>query len=152
MEDKNLFTEYQFGSRPGRFYLDPIMIEELQNEINRVTRKSFIKTNLDAQACYDRMIPSLTSIVSQKYGMDSKICAVQSKTLEAARYHMKTQLGMTDKSYTHSTNFPIYGTGQGSGSSPVLWITINSWLFDEHKKISPGVYLATPDNKLKNQI
>lgn len=67
-----------------RCYLDPIMIEELQKEINRVIRKSFIKTNLDAQACYDRMIPSLTSIVSQKYGMDSKICAVQSKTLETA--------------------------------------------------------------------
>lgn len=62
---------------------------------------------------------------------------------------MKTQQGMTDESYTHSTNFPIYGTGQGSGSPPVLLITISSWLFDEHKKNSQGVFLATPDNKLK---
>lgn len=97
----------------------------------------------------NQMLPNLTSIVSQKYGMDSRICAVQAKTLEEARYHMKTQNGMADKSYTHNSEFPIYGTGQGSGSSPVLWITISSWLFDAHEKQSKGVSLETPDKKTK---
>ena len=69
-EEKHLFNQYQFGSRLGRCYLDPIIIEEFQNEINQFTRKSFIKTNLDTKACYDKMIASLTTLVSQKYGME----------------------------------------------------------------------------------
>ena len=148
MEDNSLFNANQFGSRPGRCYLDPIIIEEYQNEINRITRKSFIKTNLDAKACYDRMIPSLTTIVSQKYRMDENVCIIQAGTLQQARYHMKTKWGMTEASYSHSEFIPVYGKDQGSGSSPVLWIIISSWLFDTHEINSTGVTLSTPDKAI----
>ena len=76
MEDNHLFTANQFGSQPGRCYLDPIMIKELQNEINRCSKKSQIKANLDATACYDQIIPGFASITSQKYGMHKNVCIV----------------------------------------------------------------------------
>ena len=90
MEDNKLFNPHQFGSRPGCCYLDPIMVEELQNEINQASRKSQIKANLDATACYDRIIPGFASIASQKFGMHKNVCIVQSETLVAAKYHLST--------------------------------------------------------------
>ena len=52
-------NEGQYGSRPRRNAIDPVMIEELQFEISRATRKTVIQTNYDAASCYDRIIPNL---------------------------------------------------------------------------------------------
>ena len=126
MEDKKLFTDYQFGSRPRRCYIDLVMIEELQNETNRILRKSQIKANLDAIACYDRIIPGFAILASQKYGMHKNVCIVQATTLEEAKYHLRKQHIFTEEFYQHCQAYPIYGTRQGSGSSPMLWIIISS--------------------------
>ena len=123
------------------------MIEELQNEINRISRKSQIKANLDATACYDRIIPGFASLASQKYGMHKNVCIVQATTLEEAKYHLRTQHSVTEEFYKHCKAFPIYGTGQGSGSSPVLWIIISSILIDAHQANSHGAQYSSPDHK-----
>ena len=52
-------NEGQYGSRPRRNAIDPVMIEELQFEISRATSKTVIQTNYDAASCYDRIIPNL---------------------------------------------------------------------------------------------
>lgn len=44
-------NEGQYGSRPRRNAIDPVMIEELQFEISRATRKTIIQTNYDAASC-----------------------------------------------------------------------------------------------------
>lgn len=87
MEGNHLFTAYQFRSRTGRCYLDPIMIKEIQNKIYRCSKKIQIKANLDATACYDQIIPGFSSIASQEYGMHKNICIVQANTLEEAKYY-----------------------------------------------------------------
>jgi hypothetical protein len=67
--------------------------------------------------------------------MHCLVALVQGHTLEDVWYHLKTQLGITDENYQHCARFPIYGTGQGSGNSPPVWLVISSILFDcyEHK-------------------
>lgn len=62
----------QYGSRPRRNAVDPVLIEELQYEISRASRKMLIQTNYDATACYDRIIPNLAMMVSKKYGVPHK--------------------------------------------------------------------------------
>ena len=41
-EDKNLLYPSLYGAQPGRGALDPVFIEELTNEITRLTRKPLI--------------------------------------------------------------------------------------------------------------
>ena len=101
MKDNKIFIDYQFGSRPGRCYIDPIMIEELQHGTNRISRKSQIKANLDATACYDRIIPGFASLASQKYGMHKNVCIVQATRLEEAKYHLMTQHSVAEEFYPH---------------------------------------------------
>lgn len=69
-EALNLLNDGQFGSRPRRNAIDPVMIEELQFEISRISRRMFLQTNYDASACYDRNIPNLAMLASRKFGVE----------------------------------------------------------------------------------
>ncbi len=80
-EDAHVLNPGQYGSRPGCTALDPALIDELQAEISRVSRKSHVKFANDASSyCYDRIIPGLANIASRKYGMNRKVCMVQGDT------------------------------------------------------------------------
>jgi exonuclease III len=123
-------NEGQYGSRPHRNAVDPVLIEELQFEIARATRKVMIQTNYDATSCYDRIIPNLAMLVSRKYGVSKMTMLTNAKTLEQAEYCIRTELGVSPAGYTHNAENPIYGTGQGSGNSPMIWCFLSSVLFD----------------------
>jgi hypothetical protein len=50
--------------------------------------------------------------------------------LQQAQYRIRTDLGLAEESYSHCHSHPIYGTGQGSGNSPVIWCFLSSILYD----------------------
>ena len=72
-EDHNLLNVGQYGSRSGKRATDPVLIEELQYEISRATRKPLLLTHYDATACYDRIVPNLGMIVSRKFGVPAEV-------------------------------------------------------------------------------
>jgi hypothetical protein len=45
--------------------------------------------------------------------------------LREAKFKLKTILGISDDFYSHCTSFRIYGTGQSSANSPVIWTIIS---------------------------
>ncbi|KAI2491604.1 hypothetical protein MHU86_22948 [Fragilaria crotonensis] len=145
-------NEGQFGSRPRRNAVDPVMIEELQFEISRLSRRMFLQTNYDATACYDRIIPNLAMLASRRFGVAKEVTQANATTLNKAKYHIRTELGMSDSSYSHSVDMPIYGTGQGSGNSPMIWCFLSSLLFDCYDlRASPAQY-CNPDWTNRNQV
>jgi hypothetical protein len=115
-EDLRTLNDGQYGSRSNRNATDPVFIEELQCEISRATRKPVILTNYDATACYDRIIPNLGMLVSQKYGVHESVTSCNAATLEQAEYRIKTELGLASTGYKHNRQHPIFGTGQGSAT------------------------------------
>lgn len=116
----------QYGSRPSRGAHDPVFIKEFQLEIIRSSRKSLVQTNYDATSCYDRIIPNLAALVSQRYGVPQPVVHTNVRTLEAAQYRLRTDIGLSEASYSHTAQHPIYGTGQGSGNSPMIWCFLSS--------------------------
>jgi exonuclease III len=144
-EDNHKLNWGQYGSRPGRTAHDPVFIEELQYEIVRLSRSTHLKFSNDATSCYDRIIPALAALLSRKYGIHKTICAILGTTLEEAKYKLKTMLGVTDSFYQHCELFPIYGTGQGSGNSPTIWLVISSTLFDAFETKAHGASYSSPD-------
>jgi hypothetical protein len=148
-EDNKLLNDSQYGGRPGRNAHDPVFIEVMQAEICRTSRKSNIKFDVDATSCYDRIIPGLAGIASRKHGVHRKVVQVCGGTLEEARYKLKTLLGVSADDYHHCPEFPIYGTGQGSGNSPPIWTFMSSALFDCQEQRGHGATFATPDRSLE---
>ncbi len=120
-EDRNVLHEGNYGSRPCRSSLDPIGIEVLQTEYSHLTRLAHLKFSNDAEACYDRIIVNLATIISLCHGVPSEVAAIQGDMLEHAKYFIKTGLGVSNMSYSHSDEARIDGTGQGSGGSPTVW-------------------------------
>ena len=123
-------------------------MEEMISDITRMTRKPLIKNTDDATACYDRIIPGVGNLASRSHGLHRNIAFVQGATLEDICYHLKTQLGVTDEHYQNCTIYPIYGTGQGSGNSPTIWLVISSALFTCYDTRAFGARFESPDKTL----
>lgn len=135
----------QYGSRPYRNAVDPVLIEELQFEISRASRKTMVQTNYDAMSCYDRVIPNLAMLVSRKFGVSDKNTTTNASTLEKATYHIRTEMGVAETGYGHTPEWPIYGTGQGSGNSPMIWCFLSCVLFDCYDIQSHKAKYCNPD-------
>ena len=151
-EDEGTINDGQYGSRPNRNAHDPVFIENMQSEICRLSRKSVVKFDNDATSCYDRIIASIASIVSRKFGITSNVAFIMADTLETCKYKLKTMLGVSEEFYQHCKLFPIYGTGQGSGNSPVIWCLISSVLFTAHASRAHGAVYESPDKSIRTHI
>ena len=142
-----------YGATPGKSSLDPVFIKELEYEIVRLTRYPLIHFDNDAASCYDRIPCFLANIASRKYGQSAKVCIVQGRTLKEAKYYLKTKFGLTDEYVQHTRECPWFGTGQGSGNSPMYWLLISSTLYDVHAQHARrGSIYHSPDKAIKIQI
>ena len=90
-------------------------MEELQNEFGRLTRHKQIKMDVDADSCYNKIVPSIGMLTLQKYGVPPKVCAVQGTTLEAMKCDLMTGLGLSELDYQHCITHLIHGTGHFAG-------------------------------------
>jgi hypothetical protein len=104
-----------------------------------------IQTNYDAMACYDRIIPNVAMLASRKFGVHLNVTQSNARTLEQAKFHVRTETGLSETSYQHETGMPVYGTGQGSTNSSQNWNFISSILLDCYDlKAFPAQY-SNPD-------
>ena len=88
---------------------------------------------------------SLASLSGRKYGVHKKIVYVYAATLKEAKYKLKLSSKTSNTSYRNCKKFPIHGTGQGSGNSPMIWCFISSILFDCHNQKANGLTTASPN-------
>eukprot|EP00980_Cylindrotheca_fusiformis_P020498 scaffold7555_cov72-Cylindrotheca_fusiformis.AAC.3 len=139
----------QYGGRKGHEAAYLPYAEELKYDICRMSRKSLVNFDNDAQSCYDRIIPSVASLLGRFHGLHPQITKMHASMLQSAVFQVKTSLGVSSAQYTHSDDFPIYGTGQGSTNSPIIWSMISSKkLFDLHHQQASGASFCTPDRTI----
>jgi hypothetical protein len=150
--DNSLLNQGQFGGLPGKDAMTPILLEELQWETSRASRRTLLRMDFDAASCYDRIIPSIASLAARSFGQHSSLCIIHASFLQQAKYLLKTKLGLSEEDYSHCQLHPIYGTGQGSANSPVIWALISSRLFDAHAVQAHGATFLSPDRTFHIQI
>ena len=129
-EDLKSINLGTYGSRAHRQASDPTLIEVLQYDYAALTRWPSIKFNNDATSCYDRIIPSVSNVIARSMGLHAHIAQIHGDMLENAVYRIKTQLGISSGSYSHSSDSPVFGSGQGSCASPPFWLLNCSVYFD----------------------
>ena len=106
------------------------------------SKRPWVHLDYEATAWYDRIILPMASLIARAHGQHHSIVLINATTLKSAQYLLKTQLGISSTSYSHSELFPIYGRRQGSGNSPGLWCAISSVLFDVYEQQACGVPLT----------
>jgi hypothetical protein len=76
----------------------------------------------DATGCYDRIVTSLGMIACRRLGMHEHAIKCQADTLKLMKYSVRHAYGTSSHHYTSTDTAPLFGTGQGSGASPAIWL------------------------------
>ena len=87
-ETSKILHDGQFGSRPRRNAVEPVMLEKLQLKVSRATRKMFLQLNYNATACHDRILLNLAMVVSQQHGVHKQVTLANARMLQHAAYHI----------------------------------------------------------------
>jgi hypothetical protein len=121
--DHSLLNSGQFGGLPVRDAMTPILLEELQWETSRASRRSHLRMDFDASSCYDRIIPSIASLAARSYGQHQALCLIHGTFLQQAKYVLQKTwpIGRAIFPLPPASDFC---TGQGSANSPAKWALI----------------------------
>jgi hypothetical protein len=91
-EDRNLLKDGQYGSRAGRETPALPYLEELKTEIAYGSCKPLVNMDNDASSCYNRIIGSLASLISQKYGQNRRVVLVNAKNTQGSTIPLKNRI------------------------------------------------------------
>jgi Reverse transcriptase (RNA-dependent DNA polymerase) len=147
--NKGSLNNGQAGSRPGKKALDVVINKEMKYLYARLTRTALGTLDNDAKSCFDRIICNLAMMISQYYGIPTNYCELQANTLQKSIFRLRTALGDSVQTYTHTQQTPIHGTGQGSCSSPALWLLISSLLMDLLEQKAHGMTMIDINNEVE---
>ena len=148
----NLQHPSQYGGIPGWTSVQPTLIKEFQNEICCASRQPLVHLNYDATSCYDRITLNMASIISRSYRLHRNITTINATTLQQAKYVLKTQLGTSQHSYTHTPENPLYGIGQGTGNSLAAWALLSLMMFLLYSSQPHGAHFYDPSKTLHLQV
>jgi hypothetical protein len=133
----DLLHDGQHGSVPGRQPMDPIMLNQLSSDLCRILKLNYARFENDASACFDRIIVALGMLAARRCGMPKEAVRTHAKSLELMQYTVKTVHGISESSYTGSVFAPLFGTGQGSGASPAVWLSLVVLLLNTLERVVP---------------
>ena len=133
----DLLHDSQHGSIPRRTAMDPIMLTQLTSDLCRILKHDLARFDNDASACYDRIIVALGMLAARRCGMPQNAVRLHADALRFMQYTVKTIHGISSDNY-HGTPFePLFGTGQGSGASPAVWLTLVVLLLHTFDRLIP---------------
>eukprot|EP00957_Ditylum_brightwellii_P038917 2940753-Ditylum_brightwellii.AAC.1 len=107
--------------------------------------------NNNAVACYDCMVPGLTSLQLQSLGLQAPAVKCSVKLNYDMRHHIKTNAGISTELYGHMECFPKYGEGHGKVSSPSNWLFTICTLLSALHGLHKGINLWSVGKRFKSQ-
>ncbi len=103
--------DVQWGSWPKRRAPDAALQKQLQYELTHAFHKQLITLELDAWACYDRIITTAAMLICHIHRLPTNACDFQKQMLDNASFEIKTSLGVSNEAFKNSSTTPINGNG-----------------------------------------
>ena len=148
----NLIHPSQYGGITGRTSEQPTLIKEFQNKICHASRRPLVHLDYDAASCYNRITLNMASIISKSFRLHRNITIINATTLQKAKYVLKTQLGTSQHSYSHTPEHPLYGISQGVGNSPEVWALLSTTMFSLYSSHAHGAHFYDPSKLLHSKV
>ena len=86
-------SDEQWGGRPNRTALDTACKKLLMLDYARSTYKTIAMFANDATACFDRMVPGVSSLIARKFGVSSAIMQCRNETINSLERNVRTGCG-----------------------------------------------------------
>ena len=149
----DLLHDSQHGSIPGRAAMDPVMLTQLTSDLCRILKHDLFRFDNDASACYDRIIVALGMLAARRCGMPKNAIRLHAEALQFMRYTVKTVYGISELNYVGTIFEPLFGTGQGSGASPSVWLTLVVLLLHSLDRIIPDrMNFSAPSGRTHSRL
>jgi hypothetical protein len=123
-EDNNCFGKQQHGSRRLHQAINPVHLKTLTYDLTRILCTSLIMFNNDATGCFNCIIVSLAMIAALRLGLPRPVARMHSSVQLHMKYFIKMAHGISDSFYCMLQDYLLYETGQGSGASPSVWLSL----------------------------
>jgi hypothetical protein len=92
----------------------------------------------------------MTLVCAQRLGMKPVNAGLHARTLQQAKYRLKTLLGLSETSYSNTKENPLYGLGQGSTAAAFAWAVISAVIL-QLMKLLRGIQFSNPTGKINEQ-
>ena len=145
LKKKKLLGENQWGTHPRRIADTTALIDELINEIHRISYRSLTTLQNDAATCFDRMIRNLSSVCSRLHYVPDSVCRLQANALRRMKYKIRTIHGTSSKTYSNSVAIPIHRQGQGTGFAGTTWAFHSIPMIRVIEKSCSGCVMSSPN-------
>ena len=122
MEDSNILPEMQFGSRPGKMSISPVLQKQLTYVIARLAKIVIGCAENDSISCYDRIANKLGCAQLRRLGMPQQAINSLAETWSNMVHTIRTTYGRSTSTYRSTKAIPLYGAGQGSTNGPFFWL------------------------------
>eukprot|EP00957_Ditylum_brightwellii_P138764 10577742-Ditylum_brightwellii.AAC.1 len=117
-EKHNVLSPVQFGNRKGKISLDALLLKTVTMDSLHLFCLNGTVLNNGAKACYEKMIPEVTSLHLQSLGLPPAAIKCSMLLNKNMSHFLKMSEGISAESYKHTDIFAKYGEGQGKASSP----------------------------------
>ena len=111
-----------------------------------------VHTILDLEACYDRQLPELCSLVEESVGANRKVVKLVTKVLPRVEHHVGTVNGVSKEKYG-GEKYLLGGTGQGNVFSGVTWRDLSCVIFKQLENKQLGIRIEPKCNgKIEQRV
>lgn len=127
-EDNNSMPEELFGGRQNLSAQLVAVNRRLVTDTFRQKRRSGVIAGVDAAQCYDRIVHSLSILLSQKEGAPLSSPMMMFEVIQSMTYFIRTTFRDSNTSYGGKQNLPFQGSYQGNEASPAMWLVLSMYL------------------------
>ena len=135
------------NAKKNRVVQSSVLGHRLGLDIALTTHGEMIVVENDAVNCYDRIIIELAAIATIRMGMARSAAIFMLEILRGMTHYLVLGSEVTEGSIKTTEDVRLDGTGQGTGWSPVIWMTVFGVVLRAVQLFQPGVRFTSPDGK-----
>jgi hypothetical protein len=148
MEDKQMMPDMQYGSRPSKLCIRPVLNKVISYDVIRQTKVCGAFIENDAIGCYDRLVNSIVFLELWYLGIPIQLLKTIQDPWNNAVHHIKTKYGCT-ATYSNTCAKPLFGPGQGSTTGPNIWGLLFCVIEKNLPQDAPAVFFKEVNNALE---
>lgn len=143
--------EGTYGTIPGGSTHEAMFTRQFTFDIHRITKHPIALIDNDAQSCYDRLIPHLTTEILTVNGLPANSAQTFFNQLLHRKSNVLTGHGISEESISSTPADPLFGIGQGNGAGPAAWHSHLLIMINALQKIHPGYNVNDPTDEIRFQ-